>query len=66
MRRTIYWLGAILFLVLQIDYWIAPWQSNLQQAALIGSTILTFAYMGDLVFQNRTTIWRTIQRFRRG
>jgi hypothetical protein len=24
MRRTIYWLGAILFLVLQVDYWIAP------------------------------------------
>lgn len=65
MRRTIYWLGAILFLVLQVDFWIALWHSRLQQAALIGSTILTYAYIADLVFRNWTTIWRMIQRLRR-
>ena len=64
-RRTVYWLGGILYVVLQVDFWIAPWHSRLQQAALIGSTILTYAYVADLVIQNRAAIWRMIQRLRR-
>jgi hypothetical protein len=65
MRRAIYWLGAILLLVLQVDFWTAPWRSQLQQAALIGSTLLGCAYIGDVVFQNRAMIWHAIQRLRK-
>ena len=64
-RRTVYGLGAILFLVLQIDFWIAPWHSHLQFAALIGSNILANAYVADLVFRKRATIWRIVKRLRR-
>ncbi len=67
-RRTVYWLGGILFVVLQIDFWIAPWPSRLSHWSLIGATILTFAYVADTTMQfvvrNRAEVWRTIKRLR--
>jgi len=65
MRRTILWLGGILFIVLQVDYWIAPWNSNLQMTALWVSTFFGLACLADGLFQARAPIRRWVSRLRR-
>jgi len=65
MRRRLYWYGAILYPVLQVDFWVAPHHSQLQRFALIGSTVLTCAYVADQVARYRTSIWRFLLSLRR-
>jgi hypothetical protein len=63
--RTLFWLWAALFLVLQADFWIAPWHSPLQHAALLGSGVVVAGYCAGVIICHRARIWRTISRMRR-
>jgi hypothetical protein len=61
-RRTLLWSGGILFLVLQGDFWIAPWRSPLQTAALDGSGILAWAFVTNVIYERRAPLLRFIRR----
>jgi hypothetical protein len=68
-RRTIYPLGGALYLVLQADLWISPWSSPLAYWSLVGSTILTYAFIADMLYLTHRRfgpkLWLIINRLRR-
>jgi len=55
-RRAAYTLGAVLYLLLQADFWIAAPQSVLRTAVSLGSNVLALAFAADLLFRNRDKI----------
>jgi len=60
-----YWLGAILYVVLQINFFIAPRPSLLATASQIGSTTLVCLWIADFVIRRRDKVWRFIASLRR-
>lgn len=55
-RPVAYALGAVLYLVLQAEFWIAEPGSVLRIAVGLGSNVLALAYAVDSLFRNRATI----------
>ena len=49
-RRTLYLAGGALYVILQVDFWIAPWRSALAHWSLFGSGILTYAFVTDTLY----------------
>ena len=62
---TIYWLGYLLYVVLQVNLCIAPRPSLLATASMIGATILVFLWIIDFIVRNRADVWRFIGSLRR-
>ena len=54
-RRVAYTLGAVLYLLLQADFWIAEPGSVLRMAVSLGSNVLALACAVDFLFRNRAT-----------
>lgn len=65
-RPALWCSGGILFVALQIDFWIAPWNSSLQASALHGSGILIWACVTDLVCERHAALIRFIGSLRHG
>jgi hypothetical protein len=61
----VYWLGTILFVVLQTDFFISAPRSALYLASLIGLVALVAAYAADQTIQNWPQIWAVFKKLRR-
>lgn len=64
-RRMVYGFGAVLFVVLEADFFISAPLSALGLASLIGSAALVAAYVADQTIQNWPQIWAVIKKLRR-
>ena len=68
LRHRVYSLGSLLFVVLQLNFFVSLFTSPLSAlywASFIGTFVLMAAYGVDLIVQNWSRIWAVIKKFRR-